>query len=266
MHPVGITDLLGIVLPVFALVALGTVLARLGVLSPPGCLDLNRLVYWVCLPAQLVDTISRSDLAAHVEPRAVAAAMLAYAIALALGWAATARLTPALRGSVLNAAVRSNAAFIAMPIVLLLADHLTPASKAALVANFLVLLALMVPLFNLGAVAGFLLPHHGLTARGLRRAGVEILANPLVIACACGAACSLAAPHAPPAALGAAHVLGRLTSLLGVIAVPLALVVVGAQLDLGLVRRHGSVVVAAVASKLVAVPLLGWALAAALGI
>jgi predicted permease len=258
--------LLSIVLPVFALVALGALLRRLGVLSGPGCADINRLVYWVALPAQLVDTISRSDLAAHVEPRAVAAAAAAYLAALALAWVATASLGPAVRGSALNAAVRSNAAFIALPIALLLAERLAAPNRAALVANFLMLLALMVPLFNFGAVASFLLPQHGLTIQGLRRAGGHILVNPLVIACACGAACSLGASRAPPAALAAAHALGQLTSLLGAIAVPLALLAAGAQLDLGLLRRRWGLIAATTAAKLIAVPLLGWALACALGI
>jgi predicted permease len=264
-----LATLLCVVAPVFALIALGRALRRFELLGEAGARELHLLVYWVGLPAQLVWQIAASDLREHVDATALAAALVGYWVAFALAWMFSARLAPEARGCAMNGAVRGNGAFIGLPVALLLAANLPPDQGKRLTSAYLVLLGALVPCYNIGGVLGFLLPRHGVTWHGLKRAALESLINPLLIACAIGVALSLwwpsllrpGAEHGPPlrAALSALHMLADL-------AVPLALLIAGAQLDFGLMRRSWRLLGLTTAAKLLGAPLLGYLAGRLLGV
>lgn len=263
--------LAGIVAPVFAVIAVGWVLARRGILREAGAADLHRLVYWVGLPATLVVQIGSCDLRAHFEPHVLVAAAGAYVLVWAATWAGSSRLEPEARGCLLNGAVRGNGAFIGLPVALLLAATLPEGDRERLASGYLVVLGVMVPLFNIGAVLGFLLPRHGATRTGLARAARESLMNPLVIACVLGAALSLAWPGLlRPDAVAepgtGTRALAAALHLLADFAVPLALLLAGAQLDLHLISQRWRVLASAAALKLAVAPLVTWLIGRWLGL
>jgi predicted permease len=260
--------LLCILAPVFAVIALGRLLGRLGILGEAGARDLHQVVYWVGLPVQLLVFIGGSDVRAHADLRSLGAALAAYWVAFAIAWLATPRLAPEARACVLNGAVRGNGAFIGLPVVLLLGATMAPEARDHLTSAYLVLLGVMVPCFNIGAVLGFLLPHHGVTAHGLRRALTESLTNPLLAGCALGIVVSLCCPQlvdkhaADPAMRAVASTL----AMIGEVAVPLALLLVGFQLDFHLIHRNWRLLSLTAAAKLLLSPALTWACALALGL
>jgi malonate transporter len=264
---VGLLPLLGALAPVFLLVALGLVLARRGLLDGPAEDGLNRLLYWIALPAQLLVTVGRADLGAAFDGPAYAAAVAGFLGTLALAWAVTGGVAPDRRGSVLNAAARANGAFVGLPLVVLLAAAMPPGEGAALAAAYAVLLAGMVPLYNVGAMAAFLLPHHGLGRAGLAGAARELPRNPIVLGCLAGIALALFAPGtlARPPAWAVPGV--QALDLLAAAAVPLALLLTGSRLDLGRLGAEGPALAATAAAKLLLAPALtlaaGWVLGAA---
>lgn len=258
--PAWLTDLivlLAALAPVFVLVGLGLLLRGIRLISPAGVEELNRLVYWTALPAQLFVVVSATDVRHHFDPGALLAALSGFALGLAVSWVATARLGPAARGSIVSGVARPNAAFIGLPVVQLVAKTMPPDQAQAMLTAFSVLLGMMVACFNIGAVAAFLLPHHGLNRAGLWRAVAALPTNPLIIGCAAGVVASLIQPG-----LLAGTVPGRSLELYAGTAIPLALVLTGLQLDLALMRRNTRLLALASAGKLLLVPLLtlavGW--------
>lgn len=245
--------------PVFLLIALGQVLSRSGLIDQATAVGLARLLYFVGLPVQIVVVVGGADLSRDFDARAVAAATGALVIAGLVAWWLTRRMPPERRGPVINGSSRPNGAFVGLPVILLAAPAFPAAEAARLPGAYVVLLAIMVPLFNVGAVLAFSLVrnHRG----GWGAALAEIPRNPIILGCICG----LVLAMAEPGALAARSWWADSLHLLAQTSIPLALLVTGAQLDLAALRADWAVLGWASAVKLFGQPLLALGLAAALG-
>lgn len=248
------------VAPVVVVLVLGRLLARWGLITAVGAADLNRLVYWVGLPAQLIVVVAASDLRQAFDPAAVGAAVLSFVIVLGLTLALTRHRTPAERGSLASGVARANAAYVGLPVVTLAGQALGDARGVQLLAVFTVVLAVMVPVFNIGSVLGFVVPQHGLLGGGWRRSLCELPRNPLIIACLIG----IALAWFTPGRLGGTLV-GDSLLLVAQASLPLALLVTGAALDLRRIRAAPFLLTVAALGKLVLAPALTAVLAWAFG-
>ncbi|MBA2480686.1 MAG: AEC family transporter [Planctomycetes bacterium] len=258
--------LLCVIAPVFALILLGTGLKRARLIGDAGAGDLHRLVYWVGLPAQLVVAIGSSDVRAYADARGIGICLAAYWIVFVASWFATTRLTPEVRGSVLSGVVRGNGAFIGLPVILLFAATLPLAGGERVTGIYVVLLGIMVPCFNLGAMLGFLLPRHGVSTAGMRAILVECVTNPLLIACAIGVVISLTRVGLFTTTEPILSAFASTLTMLGASSVPLALLLVGYQLDLTRARDHAGLIGATAAVKLLVLPALVYALGKLAGV
>lgn len=237
------------VLPVVIVLVIGRLITLAGLLTPVGASDLNRVVYWIGLPAQLFVVVARSDPRQAFELSAAMAAVVGFCVALVVSLLATRRLDPAARGSIASGVARSNAAYVGLPVVMLAAQTLGEERGGQLNAVYPVLLALMVPIFNIGTVIAFVVPQHGLNRRGLQRSVAQLPKNPLIIACLAGLACAYFTP-------GILHgtVVESSLNLLAASSLPLALLVTGAALDLSRIRAAPGLLIAAAVGKLLIVP------------
>jgi len=73
-------DTLNIVLPVFAVIALGALLKRIGLIDATFLQQTNRLVYYVCLPLLLFFEIGRADFLASFNGRLITGSILAVTV------------------------------------------------------------------------------------------------------------------------------------------------------------------------------------------
>lgn len=252
--------LVGAVMPVVIVLALGRALARWGLLSGVGVADLSRLVYWVGLPAQLLVVVANSDLRVAFDAAAAAACVLGFLLTLVLTLMLTARRPAPERGSLASGVGRANAAFVGLPLVTLAGQALGDERGAALIACYPVLLAVMVPVFNIGSVLGFVVPQHGFSGGGWKRSVRELPRNPLILACVAGIMLALVAPGCL-----AGNVMGSALDLLARSSLPLALLVTGAALDLARIRAAPLMLTLAALGKLVLVPALTAGLAWSFG-
>jgi len=251
-----VSEVLELLGPIFLLVALGAGLQRVGFFRPGVVPGLNRLCYWVGLPALIVASLARGGAGAGRagwggrELGVMAGATLAVA---ALGWLASGamKLRWSERGTFTQAFFRGNLAFVGLPILLK-----APGVDAT---ALMLLLAPMMLLYNLLAVAALVASRHGLGWATVRPLAGEWLRNPIIWASALG---GLA--YARGWVLSGA--LGETVGLLGKMSVPLALVTIGAVLAALPTGAWRGATWAAVAGKVVLSPLLGWGLAAWLGI
>ncbi|HPC84159.1 MAG TPA: AEC family transporter [Thermoanaerobaculaceae bacterium] len=242
-------SVLGGLVPVFALLALGCLARRWGLVDAAAAAGLNRLVANLALPALLLAKIGTSPLEANFSPALVAVTVGGTALAAAAAWAAgrLARLPGPALGVTTQAAMRGNIAYLSFPLIL--ATYGDPGLRMAAVTA-----SLLIPAMNLLGALALLLARPG--HPGLARTSLRVLGNPLVAAALAGL--GLAALEWQPWPW-----LGATMRTLGDFALPGALLALGSQLQAsaptGLWRRAA----AAATVKLVLLPALGfWVLAA----
>ncbi len=250
-----VIDYLG---PIILLVLLGWALQR-GRFFRAGTLpELNRLCYWVALPALIVASLTQGGPGAGMgwaswgggELGVLAGVTLAVA---GLGWVAAGALGLKWeeRGTFTQAFFRGNLAFVGLPIMLK-APGVDP-------AGLMLLLAPMMVLYNVIAVGALVASQHGLGWATVKPLACEWLRNPIIWASAAGGLAYAQGWCLP-------QPLGETVGLVGKMAVPLALVTVGAVLGGLATGAWRAATWAAVVGKVIISPGLGWGLAAVLGI
>jgi len=249
------------VLPVCLLMALGAALCRLRFLPDTFFAQMNRLGFWLLLPSLLFSTIARAPASAGGEGLRVGLLLCACAVAItAAGWL-TARLLdlpgPSAR-ALMQAAMRGNLAYTALPVILYTFGEQAPASAVAAFA-----LAPTIPFYNFWAVLILTRPDAahagGRPAARLMRTLAAVLRNPLIIGCALGLFCMKSGWQLPAGVFKAVEALGRA-------ALPCALLALGADLTPARLRASFRPACAATLLKLAGMPLAGYALARAFGI
>ena len=232
-----------LLLPDLLLILLGWVLCRHTPLNRPVWDAAERLVYYLLFPVLLFSSILKSPMQPQATAGLAGAAVslsligitLAYALRLVPG------VDPRLHASGAQAAFRFNS-FIALA----LAERLAGAEGVAWAA---LMVALCVPLCNVAAV--WPLARHG----GHSYMG-ELMRNPLIVSTLAGLAGNLLGLKLPdPVATTAQRI--------GLAALPIGLMAVGAGLKLGGLREGPGLATALLSIRHLVLPLAGLGLAAA---
>ncbi len=255
-----IVNILG---PIILLVALGAVLRTSGFASESFFKQTNRLVFWVGLPALLFHKTSAVLPELSTAAGIVGILLSGVLICSALGYLAAGllKLPRPAQAALVQGAYRGNLAYIGLPVVLYALDGAglaTPANEA------LALLAIvpMIPVYNIVAVL-VLLRSRGNESIDYARHGGKLLhaviTNPLVVSCVAGVTFAYSGLPLP-------LLLDRTLSAVGQMALPLALLGIGASLRVWAIREGGWAAVAATGIKVIAAPLTGYGLARLLGI
>lgn len=212
-------NILGAVLPVFALIAAGFVFARRFALGGDAVAVLNAFTVRLALPALLFGTLAAASLRQVWQPGFLAA----YAAGMAVAWLGGVLLPPAATPLPARAidglsAGYANTAFMGIP--LLAALHGANAALPAILASILTVVLLFVASCALIEID---LHRDRPAGEAWARIGLALARNPLVLAPAAGAAWSAAG-------LGYPAPLAHFTGLLGGAATPVALVTIGMSL------------------------------------
>jgi len=245
-----VTSVVGALVPLALLIALGFALRRARFLPEPFWPSLDRLNYWVLFPALIFVSLATAGRGlaggGSVAVAVWGALLVVSAITLAL------RGTLGVDGtgfsSVYQGAVRFNSyvAFAALPVLYPGSEGLTA-----------LLVAVTVPVVNVACVVALARFASRTPLRGRRLLG-SVASNPLIVASLLGAAVQgLAWPLGPFE--GALRTLGAASLACGLLSV-------GATLRFGHVREGWRPIAASTALKFVALPLATWGLAAALGV
>jgi predicted permease len=248
------------ILPVCLLMLLGAAFRHFRFLPDEFFSHLNRLGFWILLPTLLFCTILQAPATAGGDGFAVGAILCACSVMVtAVAWL-TARLMHLPGGSaraLMQAAMRGNLAYTALPVVIYAfgAD-----SRAAAIAAFA--LAPTIPFYNFWAVlilsSGTNRPD-ATRGRHLLRAAVAVLRNPLIIGCLLGLLIRKSGIQIPEGVFNALKTLGQA-------ALPCALLALGAGLTVGRMRRSFRPALVGTVLKLLAMPALGYLVARLTGV
>jgi malonate transporter and related proteins len=257
-----VLELLGRILPVFAVIAVGAVAGRFERFDERTAAVLNDLVYWIALPALIFTSVADADLSAGVPWSALVASVAVVVVAYALG-AVVARAAgrPAGEANAVGlVAGWGNVCYLGIPLTV---SVLGPATAFAASLTSTLHTALAISIFLVAAT----LDGRG---RGQEAAPLpvllarRVLGNPVVIGIAAGVAvASLGIPLPTPVA--------STIGLLGDLAAPGGLFALGILLRGAVRSLRGATdqwipIGAAVLVKLVVMPALALGAVALLGV
>lgn len=245
------TDVIAALVPVFAIIALGTVLRVVRLLDDSGWRAIERLTYFVLFPCFLFGAIAFADFSS--APVGLLAVALAVSMLAMAGYTYLFRPLLDLDGpaftSLFQGAVRWNS-YVALGAIAAVLGQ----PGLALIA---VAVAVMVPLANMLCVI-VLIRHASDRAINPAMLVGQLMQNPLILACLAGIAAQVLGITVP-------GIVATSIDLVGKAALPLGLLAVGASLDFGDLKSRPMPVIAASVLKLAIMPLFLAATAVAVG-
>jgi malate permease and related proteins len=259
--------------PVFLVIVLGAVLYKTRFFSDDFLTGLTRLIYWIGLPVYLFSEITkyppRFESAGNTFVVVVAATFASMAVAYIYGWVT--RLPAPTISSLVHCSFRGNLAYLGLPIIVYSLDPMLksdPRSYEHLKQITLLVLAFVVPIYNVLAVVVLLAGQHKFNRQAIGRIIVQVFKNPLFVSCVLGVLYALFTNSE----YGMAHEklripvgIARTFDVIGRMALPLALLSVGAALLQEKVTGRLATPIVGVVIKVLVNPLLGFGLALLLG-
>ena len=242
-------------MPVFLLIALGKALSRASFFSDDLSRNLNRLTYWVALPALLLDKVSNATFSSGEVSRISLLLILATLGSALVGLvlAKILKLSKRSSGAFIQGSSRSNNAFVGLPVILYSMTGLSPNLEA--VAT--VALAPAIVFYNIFSVS-VLLAYSDQEKKSFKSNAIlftkQLLTNPLLLACAGGLLMNAFGLRFPV-------VLQRSLTSLGNAALALALLSIGSSLSFKGLGKGLSLSVLSASIKVFIQPLIGLGLA-----
>ncbi len=242
--------IVAVLAPVFLLIALGAGLAAIHFLGRNFIGELNKLAFWVALPALIFRAAAH---AGHPPPITLwlIGVITAATLAVLAGSALLSRLTglPAeSRPTFVATAFFGNLAYIGIPILAHSLGHVALGDAPELLATAVLVMTAMTVINNALAATTF-------QGRDLKPGPFvrRVLLNPLVIAGTLGLLYGLTGAAIPPA-------LDEVLRSLGGLAVPLSLLCIGGALEMTPLTRRFGAIAFATTLKVAALPAVGWLL------
>ena len=241
-----------VMMPVFLTILLGMFLRKIGLLPRTMIRDLNRLVFKCFLPVMLFNNVRATDFRQSFELPLIGYAVLTTVVWFLFLLRVVPRFVnkPEQQSVVIQGLYRSNYVILGIPIV-------SNIYRGESIATITMLIAIIVPLFNLMAVYLFE-RFNGENKHNPARMMLSIAKNPLILATLFGMLYTLFGISFP-------SFVDVTLADLAAITIPLALLILGADLDLNRNTTAIGLLSFTVFGKIVLVPMLFLPLAALLG-
>ena len=238
--------------PVFLVILLGFLSRRMGFLPDIFISSANRLVYFVAIPILVYDEISRGSFSESFDLYQIGGTFLAVGAVGAASWllARIMRITPGGAATFIQTSFHGNLGYVGLAVVFY---AMGPEGRgaASVLAGFLILFQ------NVLAIGMYTLLTGSDEPMDIRVMG-KFLGNPIILATLLGLVSSAAAIRAPV-------FLERSFGIVGDMALPLALLIIGGSLKTAPARRI-QLVAFSTAFKLLLLPLTGLLIFKAMGV
>ena len=233
------------------LIALGAALARIRFLGSAFIADLNKLAFWIALPALLFTSASGAASPHSGTFRLFAVLVVGTALITLLAFAASfaLRMPASTRGTLMQAAFRGNLAYIGIPVLAYSFSESPTESSTRALATAVIVMVFTMALYNILAVIVLQSSIHAPGGIDWRRSALAILSNPLLLAGLLGLIIPLLRITLP-------SFLQRALEALGAAAVPIALMCIGGSLATTTLQGRRSWIVTAALLKVAVLPFL----------
>ncbi len=231
------------VIPVFGIILLGCGLKLKGLLPVNLISPLNRMVYYLAIPAMIFREVATARFEAHFNPLLLAGTLipviLVFLISLGVGLGLS--LPRERVGTFLQCSFHGNLGYIGLAVAYYLLGE-EGFTRASFLCGFLMVLQ------NFGSVLGLQL--FGARKRRLGFFLKKIFGNPVVVSALAGILFSLTQIPIP-------EVIDRSLKILSGMALPLALLVIGASISFGVIKSHYRLTLGSGFLKLLVLPGIG---------
>lgn len=243
-----------IVLPIFLLIILGLILKRLDIISDSFVKQLSTFVFKVSLPALIFLELSTVEINTAFDGKLITISLSLIFFVFGLSWitGSVFAKTPQDKGAVIQGSYRSNFAIVGIAMLsgIVDNDHL---GKAVM------LLAFVMPIFNVLAVIALTVPLHQASSYRIVKTLKEIAKNPLIIS----------AYFAIPISIFEINLFPSVTITLGYlgdIALPLALIGIGASINVKELLTASPLSFLVSANKIILFPIISVIVGSLLGL
>ncbi|HEY5769077.1 MAG TPA: AEC family transporter [Terrimicrobium sp.] len=236
--------------PLVLLIMLGAGLAHLRFLGSAFMADLNKLAFWIALPA-LLFTSANNAAAPDAQTWRLLAVLFAATVLItlvALGASFAWRMPGGVRGTLMQSAFRGNLAYIGIP-VLAYSFSETEADGERAMATAVIVMVLTMAFYNILAVIVLQASNHSAKRADWRQLTRAIATNPLLLSGMLGLLVPLLGVTLP-------SFLQRALEALGSAAVPIALMCIGGSLATTPLQGRRSWIVTAALLKVAVLPAL----------
>ena len=235
------------IIPIFVIIVLGWLARVYGFIRPEFLQQANRLVFYLAIPAMVFRSISKTSLTGQFDGMVVTLSMLAVCVVFFCAWILgnIAHVHRSQRGTFIQNSFHGNMGYIGLAVSFYYLGR-EGFVRASILAGFMMILQ------NLLAVIA--LQIFSENNSGARRGGVlvlKILGNPIILSALAGILVSMTGIPVP-------LVLGRCLDILSDLALPLALLIIGASLSFDLVQSRLIPILSAGVMKLILLPGIGY--------
>ena len=235
------------IIPIFAIIALGWFVRTKGFIQPEFLGPANRLVYYLAIPAMIFHEISKGSLSTQFDAAVILITLFSVLTVFAVAWCVGLiwRIKSGELGTFIQASFHGNLGYIGLAVAYysLGNDGFVRASIIAgfimILQNFLAVVALQ---FNSDDAS---------ISSSKRNAVLKILGNPVILSALAGILFSSTGLKLP-------LVISRILDILSGLALPMALILIGASLSFKLMRLKLSRIFSSSILKLILLPGLGF--------
>ncbi|MEN8194033.1 MAG: AEC family transporter [Bacteroidota bacterium] len=233
-----------IIAPIFLLILLGSLLKRTSLINDIFVRQLSNFVFNISLPALVFIKLSNVKIEQTFDITLISSSIVLVLMFFIVSWVVAAVLTkkPEDQGSFIQGSFRSNYAIVGLAIILDMFGE-ESLGKAAL------LLAFIMPLYNILAVIALTVPFHRDKENKFKVMFKEVLTNPLIVAAIVSVFFSMFE-------LSVWTPIEKTLEYLAVIALPLALIGIGATLEFERIRKASMLAFSSTFLKIVLFPLI----------
>ncbi len=239
-------NIISTIVPIFIIIFLGLFAKKKGFITPEFLYPANRMVYYIAIPAMIFSSISKAALKTEMNLSVILITLGSLVTITAVAWGSSRflKITKPSRGSFIQCSFHGNLGYIGLAVAFYyLGDN--GFVKAAIIAGFVMILQ------NILAVA-VLQFHSSNTANrpGLFDTLKKTMANPVILSALAGMLFSLLGLPMP-------LILERSLDILRGMALPMALLIIGASLSFEQLKPRLFNVMVSSFLKVIAAPAMG---------
>jgi predicted permease len=237
------------IIPIFVIIILGWLARVYGFIRAEFISPANRLVFYLAIPAMVFRSVSKASLNSQFDGKVVTLALLSVCIVFGIAWILARRgaLPRSRRGSFIQNSFHGNIGYIGLAVSFYYLGR-EGFVKASILAGFLMILQNL-----LGVIALQVNAPHNSVSKNRWMPALKIAGNPIILSALAGILVSLTGVPVP-------LVLGRCLDILSDLALPLALLIIGASLSFDMVQSRLKAVLSCGLLKLILLPAIGFIL------
>jgi hypothetical protein len=242
-------NIVATIIPIFVIIILGWLARVYGFIQAEFIAPANRLVFYLAIPAMVFRSVSKASLNSQFDGKVVALALLSVCIVFGIAWILARRgaLSRSQRGTFIQNSFHGNMGYIGLAVSFYYLGR-PGFVKASILVGFLMILQNLLAVIALQVNA----PHKS-TSKNRWMPVLKIAGNPIILSALAGILVSSTALPVP-------LVLGRCLDILSDLALPLALLIIGASLSFDMVQSKLKAVLACGLLKLILLPATGFIL------